>query len=103
MNRSIDNKEKIGLKYIVQKLKLSLKLSSNLREQEEIFNYLITTNNVYTCFEFENIKEDNIYMSPELFTYYFNQKNKLIMESKKSNIFSVGLLISQFICNLSDD
>ena len=72
MIRSIVNKEKIGLKYIMQKLKLSLKLLDNLREQDEIFNYIITTNNMYNCFEFEQIKEENIYMSPELFNHFFN-------------------------------
>ena len=78
MNRSIRNKEKIGVKYIVGKLKLSLKILSNLRKQNEIFNYYITTNNVYNCFEFEELKEDNIYMSPELFNHYFNQKNEMV-------------------------
>ena len=68
---SIKNKEKIGLKYIVGKLKLSLKLLDNLKKQKEIFNYIITTNNVYNCFEFEEMKKENIYMSPELFSYYF--------------------------------
>ena len=55
MNRSIRNKEKIGLKYIVQKLKVSLKLLDNLQKQNEIFNYLITTNNVYNCFVFQRV------------------------------------------------
>ena len=57
MNRSILNKEKIGLKYVIGKLKLSLKLLDNLREQEEIFNYIITTNNIYNCFEFDKLKK----------------------------------------------
>ena len=65
MNRSIRYKEKIGLKYIIGKLKLSLKLLDNLRKQDEIFNYIITTNNLYNCFEFQTIKKKNIYMSPE--------------------------------------
>ena len=95
MNRSIRYKEKIGLKYIVGKLKLSLKLLDNLRKQNEIFNYIITTNNVYNCFEFGELKEDNIYMSPELFTSYFiNENNNVMINEKKSNTFSVGLLSS---------
>ena len=57
---------------------------------------MITTNNVYNCFEFEKIKDDNIYMSPELFKCCFIEKNKNLnlLDDNKSNIFSIGLLIS---------
>jgi len=49
---------------------------------------------MYNCFEFEKLKEDNIYMSPELFTSYFIKQNNEMNKSKKSNIFSIGLLSS---------
>jgi len=57
---------------------------------------MITTNNVYNCFNFEKIKDDNIYMSPELFKCWFIKKNKNLdlVDITKSNIFSIGLLIS---------
>ena len=57
---------------------------------------MITTNNVYNCFEFDFLKEENIYMSPELFKCYFIEKNKNVnlLNKKKSNIFTIGLLIS---------
>ena len=43
-------------------------------------------------------------MSPELFNHYFIKENNSVMiNEKKSNTFSIGLLISQFICNLGDD
>ena len=44
-------------------------------------------------------------MSPELFICYFINKNNSVhlINDKKSNTFCIGLLISQFICNLSDD
>ena len=48
---------------------------------------IITSNNVYNCFEFEQVKEDNIYMSPELFKYYFINRNKKVslLDEKKSS------------------
>ena len=50
---------------------------------------------MYNCFEFDKLKEDNIYMSPELFNHYFIKKNKKVdLNEKKSNTFSVGLLTS---------
>ena len=57
---------------------------------------MITTNNVYNCFNFEKLKEENIYMSPELFMCYFIGKNKDVnlINEKKSNTFSIALLVS---------
>ena len=49
---------------------------------------------MYNCFEFDKLKEENIYMSPELFTSYFIKQNNEIKKSGKSNIFSIGLLSS---------
>ena len=50
---------------------------------------------MYNCFEFDKLKEENIYMSPELFTSYFiNENNSVMINEKKSNTFSIGLLSS---------
>ena len=56
---------------------------------------------MYNCFEFEVDEDINIYMSPELFQYYFKAKNRSV-DDKKSNTFSIALLLSSFICSLND-
>ena len=55
---------------------------------------MVTTNNVYNCFKFDFLKDENIYMSPELFMCYFIEKNKYVnlINEKKSNTFSIALL-----------
>ena len=51
---------------------------------------------MYRSFEFAKNKDNNIYMSPELFKCCFIEKNNSIdqLTLKKSNTFGIGLLTS---------
>ena len=44
-------------------------------ENYTLCNFVITTNNIYNICEFEQVKEVNIFMSPELYKYYFLNNN----------------------------
>ena len=57
---------------------------------------------MYNGFEFDKDKDINIYMSPELLKCCFViQTNKIKeLNARKSNVFSIALLLSSFICNL---
>ena len=48
---------------------------------------------MYNCFEFEEYKDNNIYMSPELFICYF-QSDGIELLVEKSNTFGIALLLA---------
>ena len=56
---------------------------------------------MYNCFEFNKDKDNNIYMSPELFICYF-KSDGINLNARKSNTFGIALLSSSFICSLED-